>query len=95
MMIETLQDYTKLIQQYLDKCYSYLTNHIWAKSSKMSPVSIDIWVNEKSTNAYIYESLRAYCTMAIRCEYKPVEEVVINIYESYSDTPNLVRYNSK
>jgi hypothetical protein len=94
-MIKTLQDYTNLIQKYLDKCYAYIVNHIWAKSSKMSPVSIDIWVDESINNRYIYDSLRMYCIMLIRCEKEPVEEVVIRIYEAYMDAPNLVRYNSK
>ena len=94
-MIKTVKDYTNMIQKYLDISYQYIVNHIWSEKSEMLPVSINIWVNEKSTNAYIYESLRAYCIMAIRCEYKPVEEVVINIYESYLDTHNPVRYNSK
>ena len=67
-MIETLQDYINLIQKYLDRCYEYIVNHIWAKSSKMSPVSIDIWVDESINNRYIYDSLRMYCIMLIRSE---------------------------
>ena len=94
-MIKTLQDYTNLIQQYLDRCYEYIVNHIWAKSSKMSPVSIDIWVDESINNRYIYDLLRMYCIMLIRCEKEPVEEVVIRIHEAYMDAPNLVRYNLK
>jgi hypothetical protein len=94
-MIKTVKDYTNMIQKYLDISYQFIVNHTWTTESKMLPISINVWVNNKSTNAYIYESLRAYCIMAIRCEYKPVEDVVINIYKSYSTTHNLVRHNTK
>ena len=94
-MIKTLQDYKNLIQQYLDKCYEHIVNHIWVKSSKMSPVSIDIWCDESLTNRWVYDSLRNYCIMSIRCETEPIQEVVIRIYDTYMEAPNLVRYNKK
>ena len=73
---------SNLIRLYLDRSYEYIVNYIWAKWHKMSPVSIDIWVDESINNSYIYDFLRAYCIMLIRCEKEPDEEVVIRIYEA-------------